>query len=65
MIVANVLIELREQFEQRISLFSGIDFSVDVESGLTGVCDFLVSLARPEQFYLHLSSCWLRQKTPT
>ena len=51
MIVANVLIELREQFEQRISLFSGIDFSVDVESGLTGVCDFLVSLS-PEQFYL-------------
>ena len=51
MIVVNVLIELREQFEQRISLFSGIDFSVDVESGLTGVCDFLVSLS-PEQFYL-------------
>ena len=51
MIVANVLIELREQFEHRISLFSGIDFSVDVESGLTGVCDFLVSLS-PEQFYL-------------
>ncbi len=51
MIVANVLIELREQFEQRISLFSGIDFSVDVESGLTGACDFLVSLS-PEQFYL-------------
>ena len=40
MIVVNVLIELREQFEQRISLFSGIDFSVDIESGLTGVCDF-------------------------
>lgn len=51
MIVANILIELREQFEHRISLFSGIDFSVDVESGLTGVCDFLVSLS-PEQFYL-------------
>lgn len=51
MIVAEVLVELREQFEQRISLFSGIDFSVDVESGLTGVCDFLVSLS-PEQFYL-------------
>ena len=28
MIVANVLIELREQFEQRIRLFSGIDFSM-------------------------------------
>lgn len=45
LIVANVLFELLEQFDRRISLFSGIDFNVDVESGLTGVCDFLVSLS--------------------
>ena len=45
MIVADVLVELREHFEQRISLFSGIDFNVDAEDGLTGVCDFLVSLS--------------------
>ncbi|MCY3743258.1 MAG: hypothetical protein OXH00_19745 [Candidatus Poribacteria bacterium] len=45
LIVADVLFELREHFEERISLFSGIDFSVDVENGLTGVCDFLVSLS--------------------
>ena len=51
MIVADVLIELREHFEHRISLFSGIDFNVDIENGLTGVCDFLVSLS-PEQYYL-------------
>lgn len=51
LIVTNVLVELREKFEQRISLFSGIDFSVDVEKGLTGVCDFLVSLS-PVQYYL-------------
>ncbi|MXV78809.1 hypothetical protein F4083_08000 [Candidatus Poribacteria bacterium] len=51
MIVADVLVELREHFEQQISLFSGIDFNVDEESGLTGVCDFLISLS-PEQFYL-------------
>ena len=51
MIVADVLVELREHFEHRISLFSGIDFNVDDESGLTGVCDFLISLS-PEQFYL-------------
>ena len=51
MIVANVLIELREHFDRHISLFSGIDFSVDVEGGLTGVCDFLVSLS-PSQFFL-------------
>lgn len=51
LIVTNVLVELREKFEQRISLFSGIDFNVDVEKGLTGVCDFLVSLS-PVQYYL-------------
>ena len=51
MIVADVLIELLEHFDRRISLFSGIDFNVDAEKGLTGVCDFLVSLS-PEQFYL-------------
>ena len=51
LIVANVLVELREQLEHRISLFSGIDFNVDAELGLTGVCDFLVSLS-PIQFDL-------------
>ena len=45
LIVAPVLVELREQTGRRISLFSGIDFSVDAESELTGVCDFLVSLS--------------------
>lgn len=51
MIVAVVLVELREQFDRKISLFSGIDFNVDAESGLTGVCDFLVSLS-PRQSYV-------------
>ena len=51
MIVADILVELREHFEHRISLFSGIDFSVDTENDLTGVCDFLVSLS-PEQYYV-------------
>ena len=51
MIVADVLLELREHFDRRISLFSGIDFSVDPEKGLTGVCDFLISLS-PVSFVL-------------
>ena len=51
LIVAFVLVELREHFERRISFFSGIDFNVNAEDGLTGVCDFLVSLS-PKQFYL-------------
>jgi hypothetical protein len=51
MIVADVLVDLLEHLDRRISLFSGIEFSVDPESGLTGVCDFLVSLS-PNQFYV-------------
>ena len=51
MIVADVLVELREQLDHTISLFSGIDFNVDEENGLTGVCDFVISLS-PVQFYL-------------
>ncbi len=51
MIVADVLVELREQLEHRISLFSGIDFNVDADDDLTGVCDFLISLS-PVQFNL-------------
>ncbi len=51
LIVADVLVELREKFNDRISFFSGIDFSVDVDSGLVGICDFLVSLS-PGQLLL-------------
>ena len=49
LIVADILVELCEHFERRISLFSGVDFNVDAKSELTGVCDFLVSLS-PNQF---------------
>jgi hypothetical protein len=50
LIVADVLFELWEQFNMRISLFSGIDFNVDAERGLTGICDFLVSLSPMQSF---------------
>ena len=45
LIVSQILIELCLRFENRVSLFSGIDFNVDASAGLTGVCDFLVSLS--------------------
>lgn len=45
LIVADVLVELCVHFDYRISLFSGIDFNVDAEKGLVGVCDFLVSFS--------------------
>ena len=51
MIISPVLVELREHFDRKISLFSGVDFNVDAENGLTGVCDFLISLS-PRQSYI-------------
>ena len=51
LIVADVLFELLEYFNQRISFFSGTEFNVDPEAGLTGVCDFLISRS-PDQLSL-------------
>jgi hypothetical protein len=43
MIISPILIDLRRQFKEQINLFSGVDFSVDIESGLNGICDFIIS----------------------
>ncbi len=51
LIVSAILVDLWEHFDRQISFFSGVDFNVDAEKGLTGVCDFLVSLS-PTQFYV-------------
>jgi hypothetical protein len=43
MIVTPILIEIKQQFQSQISLFSGKEFNVDIEKGLVGYCDFLLS----------------------
>ncbi len=43
LIVAPLLVEIREHFEQKISIFSGKEFNVDEDAGLNGYCDFLIS----------------------
>lgn len=43
MIIAPILIELRKQLNYQISLFSGVDFTVDASQGLNGNCDFIIS----------------------
>jgi hypothetical protein len=50
-IIAPILAEYRRIFRQRVSLFSGVDFSVDPQRGLNGTCDFILSRS-PEQFYI-------------
>ncbi|MFO0762356.1 MAG: hypothetical protein U0359_38305 [Byssovorax sp.] len=51
MIIAPVLIEVRRSLGHRVSLYSGVELSVDVARGLSGVCDFLFSRS-PEQVLL-------------
>ncbi|MEA5619715.1 hypothetical protein VB711_17980 [Cronbergia sp. UHCC 0137] len=51
MIIAPVLIEIRNIFIEKISLFSGVDFNVEPEQGLNGVCDFIISQS-PEQLFI-------------
>jgi hypothetical protein len=43
MIIAPILIAIRKCLNNQISLFSGIDFTVDAPQGLNGNCDFIIS----------------------
>jgi hypothetical protein len=51
LIIAPVLIEVRRLLHERVGYFSGRELSVDPSLGLTGVCDFLLSVS-PERFTL-------------
>ncbi|MBD2570275.1 hypothetical protein [Anabaena lutea] len=50
MIIAPVLIEIKNKFSEKISLFSGVDFNVEPEQGLNGICDFLISKSSEQLF---------------
>ncbi|MEL6354783.1 MAG: hypothetical protein AAFR58_23995 [Cyanobacteria bacterium J06627_28] len=50
-IIAPILYELKEQLVGQISLFSGREFNVVPEKGLSGFCDFLISRS-PEQLII-------------
>jgi len=52
MIITPILIELRKILNHRISLFSGVEFNVDKEKGLNGICDYIISLSE-EQLYVN------------
>lgn len=43
MIITPILLEVRKILQEKISLFSGEDFTVDFKQGLNGICDFLIS----------------------
>jgi hypothetical protein len=43
LVVSPLVVEVLEALNGRVSYFSGNDFSIDRERGLTGACDFLIS----------------------
>jgi len=49
LIIINILLEIKSN--KPISIFSGIEFTVDKEKNLNGFCDFILSQS-PEQLYL-------------
>ncbi len=51
MIIAPILLDLKNQVKTSLSLFSGVDFNVDSQQGLNGICDFLIS-ASSEQLFI-------------
>lgn len=48
LIVTPVLVEIRRICKEGISIFSGIDFTIDSAQGLNGRCDFLISLSEQQ-----------------
>ena len=48
LIVAPILVEIWSLLNRQISLFSGIEFNIAPEKGLSGNCDFIISRS-PEQ----------------
>ncbi len=47
-LIAPTLLELRRRSNIPISLFSGTEFSISPEQGLTGYCDYLISLSKQQ-----------------
>jgi hypothetical protein len=43
LIITPILVDLRKLLNHKISIFSGISFTVDIERGLNGNCDFLIN----------------------
>ncbi len=58
LLIAPVLVEFKLLHRDRISLFSGVDFSVDEATGLKGRCDDILARS-PEQLALTAPVCVL------
>jgi hypothetical protein len=56
LIIAPVLAEFKLLHRDRVSLFSGIEFTVDQAAGLNGRCDYILARS-PEQLALTAPVC--------
>ncbi len=52
LLIMPILLEVRRQLNQTISLFSGTEFNVDSSQGLNGYCDFILTLS-PQQITIN------------
>ncbi|NEP07605.1 MAG: hypothetical protein F6K34_24115, partial [Okeania sp. SIO4D6] len=43
LIIAPILFAIKKQLDNQISIFSGVEFNIDIEQGLNGFCDFIIS----------------------
>lgn len=50
LLIMPILLEVRKQLNAGFSLFSGVEFNVDEQQGLTGYCDFILSSAEEQLF---------------
>ena len=46
LIIAPVLLELRRIFDFQIGFFSGSEFNVDLQAGLSGYCDYILTASK-------------------
>lgn len=60
LLVSPILVELKLQLEEKINLFSGVDFTVDPAVGLDGRCDFLMARG-PSQLDVIAPVCMIVQ----
>jgi len=58
LLIAPLLFELKFLHPDRVSLFSGIEFTVDISAGLSGRCDYIFS-QNPQQLALTAPICVL------
>ena len=46
LIIAPILLEVRRYFNFKVGFFSGSEFNVDIESGLNGYCDYILTASK-------------------